>query len=159
MRYEELKTEYFELLMGLVEMYVRDNQPKGYAALCHLLHDYSFIPIIPFDENRCGDCSDLRHEFSDEYGDMLDSILPATGTMLELMVVLVGILDYNTIGSRYERSKDRWFLELLENTGLIKFNNNLIAILPEEFIKLKVIGVLENLNYRHSRLVESGSHC
>lgn len=149
MKYEELKTEYFTYLMrDRLGLDIDEHNPYGYKSLCEILHDYSFIPLLPFDENRCSDCVDLRHEFSDEYGDIISSILPATGTMLELMVVLVGKISYNTVGSIYQKSEGQWFEEMLKNADLNKWNNRLMTMVPEEFSKLNIYNRLETVIYR-----------
>ena len=97
----------------------------GYLKLCEILQDVSFLPILVMDENRCGECRNLRKDFADGYDEademikVLDWSLSESGTILELMIVLSERMNYELSESQYEYGTGKWFKEMLANCGLI----------------------------------------
>ena len=96
-RYEKLKTEYLCYLMNRV--HIEAEGSHGYSSLCQTLMDYSFLPSLEMDENRCWECRALRRDYAetygdDETGDILDGICGEYGTMMELLVVLSEKISY-----------------------------------------------------------------
>ena len=130
MQHEALKTEYLCYLMNLAQ--IEAEGPDGYLALCKILFDKSFIPIVDFDENRCEECQRLRYRFTEswEQGDILNSMLPESGNFMELLIVLIQRLMFETNGSVYESNPRKWFMELLHNVNLDQYTNDAIAKNP-----------------------------
>ena len=127
MAYETLKTEYLNFLMNKLQI------PSGiYYNLCNILQNTAFIPILPMDENRSYECLELRKEFTECSGrnpetiDVLNYELGhrGTGTMLELLVVLTFYIHYNLLESEYDAEPSKWFLEMLENCGILPYAIN-----------------------------------
>ena len=83
MQHEALKIEYLCYLMNLAQ--IEAEGPDGYLALCKILFDKSFIPIVYFDENRCEECQRLRYQFTQswEQGDILNNMLPESGNYVK----------------------------------------------------------------------------
>ena len=129
MGYERITTEYLCYLMNRIGLEAEGTD--GYLRLCETLQEIPFLPQTAMDENRCGDCLDLRTDFSDrEYGGdaeeqmlveaVLDAALGISGTMLELLTVISEKMKFETCDSQYEASTRKWFLEILGNCGLDK---------------------------------------
>lgn len=128
MRYEGIKTEYLCYLMNRVGLEAEGKD--GYLRLCGTLQDIPFLPQTAMDENRCGECMDLRRDFAeycytDEEDlirditlDILDQVYGENGTMLELMTVLAEKMKYETCDSEYEADTRKWFTEMLVNCGI-----------------------------------------
>ena len=149
MDYGRLKTEYLCYLMnrGQIEA-AGDN---GYLRLCEVMQDVSFFPILEMDENRCGDCLNLRKEFVDDYEydretvDILDGLYSENGTMLELMIVLAEKMEYDLAESEYDAGTGKWLMELLDNCGLSDSKNHKFREGDEES---KIHDILSTINYR-----------
>ena len=124
--YDKLKIEYLSYLMNRAQ--VEAEGGRGYLSLCSVLQDTEFIPILEMDENRCSDCRGLRTDFAEdtgepEDGDILDGLFGENGTMMELLCVLAEKMEYEMADSEYEASTRKWFLEMIENCGLIAYDN------------------------------------
>lgn len=149
MKYDEIKTEYLCYLMNCVK--IRAEGPDGYFYLCQVLQNSHFIPIVDFDENRCEDCQNLRYRFNGEYGDILNEILPLSGTFMELLVVLTERFMFEMATSKYEDTPDKWFKEMLKNCGLDIFTNSTIRSSPGnrwDSSRSKIADVLTGINMR-----------
>lgn len=126
MKYDKLKTEYLCYLMNRAQMEAEGI--RGYLSLCSILQETEFLPILEMDENRCYDCRNLRRDYAEEtgepeYGDILDGLYGENGTMMELMTVLAERMEFELADSEYEASTRKWFLEMMENCGLISVQN------------------------------------
>ena len=143
MDYERLKTEYLCFLMNRVQ--VRGAGLDGYSKLCQYLNTAAFIPIVPYDENRTDDCRELRREFSEEYFDILNSLLPYSGSIMELLVVLTDRICYETEGSRYHSLPSKWFLEMLNNCGLGRCDNVNFDLMQD---RREISMIIERINMR-----------
>lgn len=84
-----------------------------YIFLCSFLNGIEFYYLMPDDKNRVGDARELRNEYIDEFGDDILDDLPATVTVLEVLVSLSEKADWVIQNSPYG-----WFLTFLENLGL-----------------------------------------
>lgn len=122
MKYEELKNEYLYYLMDRAGL--EKDGMNGHSDICRQLQEIDFVPVIEMDENRCADCIILRSDFDPVRCDMLDIVLPDTGTMLELLIVMAEKMRYELSDSIYEASTRKWFMELLGNCGLDMYARN-----------------------------------
>lgn len=147
MQHEALKTEYLCYLMNLAQ--IEAEGPDGYLELCKILFDKSFIPIVDFDENRCEECQRLRYQFAEswEQGDILNNILPDSGNFMELLIVLIQRLMFETNGSVYESNPRKWFMELLHNADLDRFNNDWISK-HYDSSNVRIAGILSGIMMR-----------
>ena len=132
MGYEELTTEYLCYLMNRIG--IEAEGTDGYLRLCETLQEIPFLPQTAMDENRCGDCMDLRRDFvehdhegeedAEEYLYILDGVYGENGTMLELLTVLAERMAFETCDSQYEAATRKWFLEILGNCGMERHWHN-----------------------------------
>ena len=151
-KYERLKTEYLCYLMNRAQIDAEGDY--GYSILCESLMEYTFLPIMSMDENRCYECRSLRRDFADGYdedaGDILDGLCGEYGTMMELLIVLSEKIEYEMADSEYEAGTGKWFKELLQNCGLIKCCNSWYGQYKEQG-SAEVIDILDTINYRNYR--------
>ena len=156
MPYEALKTEYLNYLMNKLQV-------SGiYYDVCKILQDTAFIPILPMDENRSYECLELRKEFIEWSGNVPENIeilnyelgYRGTGTMLELLVVLTFYIHYNLLESEYDAEPSKWFLEMLENCGILPWAIN--GWLDDEKAK-NIKSILSIINMRRFNWDGEGS--
>lgn len=112
---------YFQWMSNLVcdGKYTRG---LSWEALFRELHQTIFTYILPMDENRATDGTDLRYRFGYEEGYSRDELLCLDDrecSVLEMMVALAlrceeHIMDDPESGDR----TGRWFFEMIENLGL-----------------------------------------
>ena len=133
MDYGRLKTEYLKWLMDIAQ--VEPDGYDGYSRLCEAMQEQQFIAQLDMDENRCSECCALRRRFAEsETGlrlnsntedtvDMLDILLPPTGTFMELLIVMAEKMNYETADSIHEADVGKWFAEMLHNCGLSEATN------------------------------------
>ena len=133
MGYEGVTTEYLCYLMNRIGLEAEGKD--GYLRLCETLQEIEFLPQTDMDENRCGECLDLRQDYA-EYTyvedaeaimiaeGVLDGTYGENGTMLELLTVLAEKMKFETCDSQYEASTRKWFKEMLCNCGLDKYWSN-----------------------------------
>lgn len=132
MEHEELKTKYFDYLMDRAGL--EKDGPDGYSKLCEKLMRSDFLPLIDKDGNRCCECLEMRNDFLDrmeetdcvDHGDVLvmEEGFCATGTMLEILVVLGEKMRFEMADSEYEASTRKWILEMIGNCGLDRYARN-----------------------------------
>ena len=153
MAYEKLTTEYFNYLLNSIKI------RSGYVELCRTLHAISFIPILEMDENRSDECKELRSDFADNHcdiedaGNILNRELPAYRTYLELLVVLASYIHYNLLESEYDSKPEKWFLEMLENCGILPANDWEMDIQK----KREIQGIINLINLRRFNWDGEGS--
>lgn len=146
MNYAAITTEYLCYLMNRVGLEAEGE--TGYLRLCETLQETEFFPCTDMDENRCGECRELRNDFADYWSegdsdlqktatDVLDGFYGENGTMMELMTVLAEKMEFETKCSEYEANTRKWFLEMLCNCGIWPraFNRAFDEEGNEEFIR------------------------
>ena len=148
MSYDRLTTEYLCYLMNRARIDAEGDD--GYLSLCQILQATDFFPILEMDENRCGECRALRHDFAEgmEEGtlDILNDELCASGTMMEIFLVLAEKMDFELADSEYEAGTGKWFRELLMNCGLIGAVNEKIA--EDSGMEDRIMDILTTINFR-----------
>lgn len=126
-QYDRLKTEYLCYLMNRVQ--VEAEGARGYLELCKMLQNTAFVPILYMDENRSYECRELHREFAEAYdepegtADILDGLSSEYGSMMEILVILADKMTYELSESEYEAGVGKWFAEMLENCGLLEYDN------------------------------------
>lgn len=156
MDYATIKTEYLCYLMNRAGLEAEGD--RGYSGLCQKMMDTEFIPFLMMDENRSYECRELRQDFEDychedNMKDALDIIYSESGTMMELLVVLVERIRYDLLDSEYEANVQKWSLELLENCGLDVMTNGEIENRDQDDID----DILRCINYRQFNYEGIGS--
>lgn len=107
--------EYFYWLL-----YKTGSKSKRYSELLDHLFYAEFIPILPMDENRICDGTDLRQQFMEQNDCVIEqSYLLSPCSILELMIALairceIQIMSDDIYGDR----TDVWFWEMINSLGL-----------------------------------------
>lgn len=153
MGYEKLTTEYFNYLLNSIKVH------PVYTELCKTLHAITFIPILEMDNNRSFECRELRSNFVDNYcaaedaGDILNRELPYSGTYLELLIVLASYIHYDLLESEYDSEPEKWFMEMLENCGILPATDRDMTIHK----KRQIQGIINLINLRRFNWDGEGS--
>lgn len=112
---------YLTWLYGQVANVRVKRKAQRHKLLLQQLHEIEFVPLVPFDENRCADGIDLRYEFlaecEDEQGDPTWTGSPCS--FLEVLVVLSRILAFEM-----DEDAGVWFWHLIEVMELEHFTDN-----------------------------------
>ena len=118
-----------------------------YSELLRYLHGIEFYSLVPNDDNRGSDGVHLRDIYIDEVGPQGSSSLPeGPCTVLEMLVGVAFRLEFDLAGGDYERPAGDWFWVLVDNLGLMWFDNvnfDLGGTEIEEILPLKVRNLLE----------------
>ena len=120
-----IKKEYFEWLCSLVKA------EKEYSMLWQKLHDMDFVWIVDRDENRASDGKYLRYIFTIEAYDSKDAdieeieqILSGPCSVMEFLVGLARRIEDDIMESvDLENRTYKWFHEMVDNLGLLKYDN------------------------------------
>jgi len=123
-RMTNLKDDYFRWLYDSI-----GKQRKSYKKLCRVLHAKPFRWSVPNDDNRCKDGLDLRTEYIEEKN--LDEthlevayFLKGDCTTFEVLVGLAQRIDFLMYDLNPKTNhKSRWFMEMVENLNLKKFDD------------------------------------
>lgn len=112
---------YFTWLCNLVSDTRIRNRNRTYLGLLKQLYTKEFVWVVARDDNRIEDGKDLRYEFVDQsdLGDVDPGWIHLGCSMFELLIGLSRRLSFELDGEPRE-----WFWELIENIGLIKYNDN-----------------------------------
>lgn len=96
------------------------NRSKTYWDLLKKLHSKEFIWIVPNDDNRAEDGKDLRYEFLDVTGSVVDNRewLRLGCSMFELLIALARRLSFQADGE-----PSFWFWHLMENINLRQYTD------------------------------------
>lgn len=130
------------------------TETRKYTKLYEKLARIEFVWIHPRDENRAADGLCLRKDFSYEMGEYIDSdeILPKC-TVFEMIAGLAYRCEHQIMRnlSYGDRSK-KWFYEMLENLGLLDFDNKSWDSESED----QVFNIVHDFLYRKYRVDGSG---
>jgi hypothetical protein len=122
----DINQHYFEWLCELIHA---DQGDKGYWILMRDLHSKKFVSFIPHDENRAFDGLELREDYYREmWYPPYETIDGADGecTVLEMLIGLARRIDFETTDPYDDDGTDKtvyWFWEMIDNLGLIKFDD------------------------------------
>lgn len=108
------------------KLLLTDREYKKYSKLINRLTDIEFIWVHPRDENRANDGLSLRRDFTYETGLFLDSssgILPKC-TFFEMLAALAYRCEHQLMRNLDHGDRtSKWFFEMLDNIGLLKYDN------------------------------------
>lgn len=129
MRTESYAVEerYFRWLYSHIGALSDLNPAHSHWVLAEKLHRRIFEPILPNDENRADDGSDLRDDFCDEYGSWEDSrFIFEPCSVLEMLIALARRMDFLSENSPMDGTGvGRWFWRLMENVSLSHITDDL----------------------------------
>lgn len=115
-----LDERYLNWLYGQVASVKTRHRHRTFWSLFRQLHETIFVAIVSHDENRIGDCRDLRYEYlaaaEDEEGDPDWTRSPSS--MLELLIVLSRALAFEM-----DDKVETWFWHLIDVLELEQFND------------------------------------
>lgn len=129
---------YFLYLSGIVQDGKHNN-------LLETIHEMDFYSLIPNDDNRGKDGIHIRQKFIDEEGlpALSQSIEKKECSVLEMLIGLSFRLEFETMGSRYEKTPKEWFWILVDNLGLTDITDENFSIGDQEFVTDRVSKMLE----------------
>ncbi len=115
------------------------NRNRTYWRLLKLLFTKEFVWIVPNDDNRIADGTDLRYEFVDQSNldDVDQGWINLGCSFLEILVGLSRRLYFQE-----EREPREWFWEMINNLGLIKHTDD------ASFSNEEVNDILERVIWR-----------
>ena len=121
----DTEQDYFNWLCDLVHI---DQIERTYWILAKDLHNKTFVALIDHDENRASDGIELREEYMRDigYSGYLDMKLECS--VFEMLIGLARRMDFETSDPNdpYDTSDSTayWFWEMIENLGLIEFDDD-----------------------------------
>ena len=137
------------------QLMIQEGGEIGFYRLCEKMHRTPFLPFLPMDWNRNDEALELRVEWVEsvtgdiqEQVEMLGQISETMETdfcsVLELMVIVVRRIQYETMDGDHEASMRKWFFELMDNCGLYSWNDEKWAEDPEKAEEEveRILGVL-----------------
>lgn len=113
-----------------------------YNKLLSTLYFTRFYYTMPMDENRNIDGLELRNEYSQETGNILNdytSLSPYQANLLEVMVALSIHCD-QTIMTTKSTNTYFWFKEILSDIGLLRCTDD---DFPVQFVELKLNNLIQ----------------
>ena len=117
---EQLDERYLNWLYSQVASVKTRTKHRTFWELFRQLHETIFVAVVPHDENRIADATDLRYEFladtEDEQGDLEWMRSPCS--MLELLIILSKALAFEM-----DDPVDIWFWHLIEVLKIEQFND------------------------------------
>lgn len=138
-----LDDAYFEWLYGQIGAVRNRNPARSYWLLAKQLYTTPFLWFIPNDDNRVEDGKELRFEFLDFTGFILDDPrelwLDLECSMLEMLIALSRRLAFES-----DRPPLEWFWRLMQNLELERYSDDLYEIAIQE----EVEETLNRINHR-----------
>lgn len=119
---------YFVWLYNQVGDPEIEDPTRTYWRILRQLYTKEFVWVVPNDDNRIADGTDLRYEFVDE-SELTDvdlNWIRLGCSMLELLIGLSRRLSFEADGEPRE-----WFWELMQNLGLHKYDDKRYSNKPE----------------------------
>jgi hypothetical protein len=148
-----LDDSYFNWLYSQVGSVENENQNRSYWKLLKILFTKEFTWSIDRDENRAIDGMNLRLEFGrDTKANLLseDGWLTQPCSMLEMLVALSFKLAFQDLESR---PIEVWFWELIQNLGLVEYNDAVMTTQNTRRVKVILDRVI---NRRYSASGDGG---
>ena len=121
----DVEQDYFNWLCDMVHI---DQIERTYWLLAKDMYRKEFIVYIKHDDNRASDGIELREDFMREtnYNGYLD--MDRECSVLEMMIALARRMDFETSDPNdptcLTDNTPYWFWEMIENLGLIDFDDS-----------------------------------
>lgn len=116
----DMRIEYFEWLCRQI-----NGNREPYYFLLRQLYRKEFYTLIKNDENRAEDGKELRELFGSERGiPDISEYVNGPCTMLEMIIALGNRMWLILEDSSEERSKSKWFWELVNHLDLLDFTDD-----------------------------------
>lgn len=119
---------YFNYLVSLI----KNKNSKEFQLLLERLWDKEYYSVLPNDQNREKDGIFLREEFG------IDSYTFGPCRVLEMIIGVSRRAEYEVSGTELEKSSRDFFWELINNLGLLKFDN-LSVVMDAQILELDTI--------------------
>lgn len=133
-------TDKIDMYLDWLETKVWDDR---YSKLLSFLFTQDFYWSIPMDENRYFDGMELRNQFEEETGCIIDT--PTDCSVLEVMIALAGRMEDVMADDDYGDRTAKWFWEMIHNLGLR-------CMTDDEYDETYILSVLERfLNREYTR--------
>lgn len=126
---------------------IRDmSSPHSYTTVCHRMHQIAFKNLVPHDDNRIAEASELRTRFLNERfpldpQDLADFMLP-NASVLEVLIELARRADLMV-----PMIQGAWFRIFIKNLGLDVWDDRYAAIRVPGQID-RIIRKFNNRGYR-----------
>lgn len=145
----DIERDYFNWLCDLVHI---DQGHRSYWIVARDLWRKEFVSYVDHDENRGYDGLELRDEFLSEGGMPNYGEIDGECSVLEMMIALARRMDFET-SDPYddEYTMDRtsfWFWEMMDNLGLLKFDDDSYVQLDGQTYVDTIIDNLVERRYR-----------
>lgn len=141
--------EYFEYLKDIIN-YKSENHIK-YTKLLYFLGKYEFYWVIDMDENRDIDALALRKDFLVESGyNLSGAYWDSPRSVLEVLIAFSKRIEMEITGDPGNDDFGRWFWVMIENLGLLKFDN-------DHFDEVEISKILEKWMSREFKKDGTGS--
>lgn len=119
--YMDIKDEYFEWMLKIIDFDLPEH--RNYERLLRELDEIEFYWVVDMDENRDIDAYDLRKEFLYDCNISLDCLYDGPRTVLEVLVAFSKRIETDVTGEPGEYDYGKWFWVMLDNLGLLEFDN------------------------------------
>ena len=117
-----IQDAYFEWLYDQVMDVWNVNSDESFTAVCALMHQVIFTPLVPYDENRIADAAGLRNNFQQHAGDIgpgeLRDLMMPDASVFEVLIALADRADFMV-----PLTKKVWFRVFLENLKLDRYSD------------------------------------
>lgn len=121
--------DYLGFLMDKIND-VEDEKDRTYFLLTRILFEKEFYWLVPNDDNRDEDGKMLRTEYEDHFsaGQNPVILLPhGPARILEVLIALAYRMEFEISGFPGEKSPGGYFWEMIDNLGLMKFDDEVIT--------------------------------
>ena len=139
---------YFNWLCDLVHI---DQVNRSYYILAKDLYNKEFVAYVDHDENRAYDGMELRDECLEELGYPKYTNIDRPCSVLEMLISLARRMDFETSDVYEDDSNDRttyWFWEMIDNLGLIKFDDESYIDLEGQIFVDSIIDTFVRRKYK-----------
>ena len=151
----DIKEDYFNWLCEGVHI---DQVERSYLLLARDLHAKKFYAVVPHDENRALDGIELREDYLGEMNlpEYCCADIDGDCSVFEMLIGLAKRIGFETRNPTDLRMKsDRvgyWFWEMIDNLGLMGFDDESYYELDGEDAVDDILEVLLRREYRSSGL-------
>lgn len=118
----------------------------SFTAVCSLMHQIAFTPLVEHDENRIAEAAGLRNDFHKQAGSMgpgeLSDLMMPDASVFEVLVALAGRADFMV-----PLTQKVWFHIFIENLGLDKYSDQFCRSRSTWPIE-RIINTFNNRAYR-----------